>query len=74
MSATEFGSFSLLLLLLISSAHLVGHVFTRIGQPRVVGEIVAGVLTGPSVLGHLVPELSSAILFGGSSGRLEDVS
>jgi Kef-type K+ transport system membrane component KefB len=64
MSAAEFGSFSLLLLLLISSAHLVGHFFTRIGQPRVVGEIVAGVLIGPSVLGHLVPELSSAILFG----------
>jgi Kef-type K+ transport system membrane component KefB len=32
-------------------ARLVGRVAVRIGQPRVVGEIVAGVLLGPSLLG-----------------------
>jgi Kef-type K+ transport system membrane component KefB len=67
MSAAEFGSFSLLLLLLISAAHLFGHVFRRLGQPRVVGEILAGVVIGPSVLGYIAPALSSAILPVGDS-------
>src|SRR5262245_50186017 len=62
MTASEFGSFSLLLLLLISASHLLGHLFTRLGQPRVVGEILAGVLVGPSVLGYVAPALSAAIL------------
>jgi Kef-type K+ transport system membrane component KefB len=67
MSAAEFGSFSLLLFLLISAAHLFGHVFARLGQPRVVGEILAGVVIGPSVLGYFAPALSSAILPAGES-------
>jgi len=62
MSAAEFGSFSLLLFLLISAAHLFGHLFARLGQPRVVGEILAGVVIGPSVVGYFAPALSSAIL------------
>ncbi len=32
-------------------ARLVGRLFVRIGQPRVVGEIVAGILLGPTLLG-----------------------
>ena len=62
MSAAEFGSFSLLLFLLISVPHVFGHLFTRLGQPRVVGEILAGVVIGPSVLGQIAPALSAAIL------------
>lgn len=62
MSAAEFGSFTLLLFLLISAAQLFGHVFARLGQPRVVGEILAGVMLGPSVLGYVAPALSMAIL------------
>jgi Kef-type K+ transport system membrane component KefB len=71
MSAAEFGSFSLLLFLLISVAHVFGHLFTRLGQPRVVGEILAGVVIGPSVLGQIAPALSVAILpIGDSAGAL----
>src|SRR5688572_4375480 len=62
MSAAEFGSFTLLLFLLISLAQLLGHVFARLGQPRVVGEILAGVVLGPSVIGYVAPALSAAIL------------
>lgn len=36
-------------------------------QPSVVGEIVAGLLLGPSVLGHWFPELFAGI-FGGGAG------
>jgi len=64
MSAAEFGSFTLLLFLLISFAQMFGHVFARLGQPRVVGEILAGIVLGPSVLGYFAPALSSAILPG----------
>jgi Kef-type K+ transport system membrane component KefB len=58
MSSQEFGSLSLLIALLLASAHLLGLLFTRLRQPRVVGEILAGLLLGPSVLGQLGLTLS----------------
>ena len=39
------------LALILLAARAVGWVFVRFGQPRVVGEIVAGILIGPTVLG-----------------------
>lgn len=39
------------LLLILVLARIVGAAATRIGQPRVVGEIVAGILLGPTILG-----------------------
>lgn len=41
-------------------ARVVGWLFARFHQPRVVGEIVAGILLGPSLLGWLAP---SALAF-----------
>jgi Kef-type K+ transport system membrane component KefB len=35
------------------AAWVVGRLFERVGQPRVIGEVVAGIALGPSVLGHL---------------------
>lgn len=58
MSNAEFGSLILFLFLLLAAARLCGHLFARLHQPRVVGEILAGVLLGPSLLGryaHLLP-------------------
>jgi K+:H+ antiporter len=49
-------SLSILLLqlvVIIVAARLVGAVFRYVGQPRVMGEIVAGIILGPSVLGLL---------------------
>lgn len=48
------------LLLLIVSARLLGRLSVRLGQPAIVGEMMAGVLLGPAALGlvHLSPELS----------------
>ena len=37
---------------------LFGYLFSLIGQPGVIGEIVAGIVLGPSVLGLFFPELS----------------
>jgi Kef-type K+ transport system membrane component KefB/nucleotide-binding universal stress UspA family protein len=42
---------------LLASARLLGELFSRLGQPSVVGEILAGVLLGPSVLGEFAPAL-----------------
>lgn len=36
-------------------ARVVGWAFQRIGQPRVIGEMTAGILLGPSVFGRLFP-------------------
>ncbi|HSE49534.1 MAG TPA: cation:proton antiporter [Terriglobales bacterium] len=57
MSEHEIGSLTLVLLLILGLAHLLGWLFVRLRQPRVVGEILAGVLLGPSLLGHFAPGL-----------------
>ena len=64
MSTTEFGSLTFLLFLLIASAHVLGYLFQRMRQPKVIGEILAGVLLGPSILGHFAPRVSAAIFSG----------
>jgi Kef-type K+ transport system membrane component KefB len=46
-----------------------GELFRRLRQPTVIGEILAGVLLGPSVLGVWAPGVSSA-LFPGSQTQL----
>jgi Kef-type K+ transport system membrane component KefB len=56
-------------------ARVVGGIFRRfLGQPPVIGEIVAGLLLGPSVLGALAPELLDALLPAGSASHLGLVS
>jgi Kef-type K+ transport system membrane component KefB len=44
------------IIVIIVAARLVGAVFRRIGQPPVMGEMVAGIALGPSVLGLLSPQ------------------
>ncbi|MGI8517702.1 MAG: cation:proton antiporter [Acidimicrobiia bacterium] len=43
---------------LLASARLLGELFSRLGQPSVIGEIMAGVILGPSVLGAVAPGLA----------------
>jgi Kef-type K+ transport system membrane component KefB len=62
MSNADFGSFTIFLFVLLAAARIFGYLFTRIRQPKVVGEILAGVLLGPSLLGRFAPALSAAIL------------
>ncbi|HET7038280.1 MAG TPA: cation:proton antiporter [Gemmatimonadales bacterium] len=57
---------SLLLLAQIAvvllTCQLVGRLLSKIGQPRVMGEMIAGIMLGPSLLGWLAPG-ASALLF-----------
>lgn len=45
----------LALVLILIAARFLGSAFQRIGQPRVIGEIVAGIALGPSLLGKVAP-------------------
>jgi Kef-type K+ transport system membrane component KefB len=47
------------LVVIVAATRLVGALAARLGQPRVVGEITAGILLGPSLLGRLAPGLSA---------------
>ncbi|MCI0705708.1 MAG: cation:proton antiporter [Planctomycetia bacterium] len=49
------------LVIIIAAARCFGAVARRLGQPSVVGEIIAGLLLGPSLFGWLYPELFSAV-------------
>ena len=40
---------------IVVAARLVGELFRRMGQPAVVGEMLAGILLGPSLLGWIAP-------------------
>jgi Kef-type K+ transport system membrane component KefB len=53
MPANAIGPLIFFLAVLLAVAHLLGHLFTRLRQPRVIGEILAGILLGPFVLGKL---------------------
>ena len=51
------GILILQLIIIMLVARLMGYLFQLIGQPLVVGEIVAGIILGPSVLGILAPQI-----------------
>jgi Kef-type K+ transport system membrane component KefB len=51
-----------------------GFLFNKIGQPTVIGEIVAGIILGPSVLGLFLPEVSGFIFPAASLPNLQFLS
>jgi len=62
MSASELAvAFFLQMAVILGACRLVGALARRVGQPQVVGEMVAGGLLGPSLLGLLFPEIQARI-------------
>lgn len=59
---------------IILVARFFGWVFKKIGQPSVIGEIIAGIVLGPSLLGMYFPEFSSVLFPAESLGNLKFLS
>src|SRR5271166_5461177 len=53
------------IVLLLLAARLLGEMMQRIGQPAVMGQLIAGVILGPSVFGALWPQAQHAIFAAG---------
>ncbi len=53
MTNSDLTSILFILLLLVGLAQLFGYLFVKIRQPKVVGEILAGVVLGPALVGRL---------------------
>lgn len=50
------------IIVIILTARLFGWFFKKVGQPTVIGEIIAGITLGPSFLGHYFPNIAEALL------------
>ena len=53
--ASELASFLLALIVVVACARGLGFVSSRLGQAPVIGEMIAGIVLGPSLLGWLWP-------------------
>src|SRR3954470_20811894 len=53
MPDSALASVLLVLLLLVGFAQLLGYLFVKLRQPKVVGEILAGIVLGPALLGRV---------------------
>lgn len=58
----------------LAVCRLVGELFLRIHQPRVVGEMFAGIMLGPSLLGWVAPHFSAYLFPASSLGFLNALS
>lgn len=61
-SADVFVHVLIALVAVIVVGRMVGLVFRYLGQPPVIGEVIAGILLGPSLLGRVAPEASGFLL------------
>jgi Kef-type K+ transport system membrane component KefB len=56
-----FGQLMLAVAVVILAARLVGAAVGRLGQPAVMGEVLAGILLGPTLLGAIAPDVSAFV-------------
>ena len=59
---------------IVVAARFAGALLSRVGQLRVVGEMLAGVALGPSLLGWLAPAVSAWLFPAESLGSLAALS
>lgn len=59
---------------IIFVARLFGWICKKIGQPSVIGEMIAGIVLGPSLVGTLFPEYSALLFPAASLGNLQFLS
>ncbi len=56
MNASETTLFLLILALMLAAARGLGELFRAFKQPMIIGEILAGIILGPSIFGMLMPD------------------
>ena len=61
LSSTEIIHFLIILLLILIPARLLGELCRRYKLPAIIGEIVAGIIVGPTLLGAFFPDLFNTI-------------
>jgi len=71
---SALGHLFLQLLVIIAASRGIGHLFTRLGQPAVVGEMAAGILLGPSLFGLVAPQAFAFVFPQSSLGTLKLLS
>jgi Kef-type K+ transport system membrane component KefB/nucleotide-binding universal stress UspA family protein len=49
------------IILLVVGGRLVGELMVRIGQPSIMGQIIAGIVLGPSLLGLIFPHIQASL-------------
>ncbi|MDP2653118.1 MAG: cation:proton antiporter [Candidatus Omnitrophota bacterium] len=69
-----FAMLILQVLCIMAMAKIFGFLMVKIGQPTVIGEILAGIILGPSLLGSLFPGFSAFLFASESLPRLQALS
>lgn len=59
MTTHSEGLFLFQIVVLVVVGRLLGELMVRLGQPSIMGQIIGGMLLGPSVLGAIAPDLQS---------------
>ena len=59
---------------IILASRAVGYLFGKLSQPQVIGEMLAGIMLGPSLLGWLAPGVSAALFPASSLSLLSSIS
>lgn len=62
------------IVVIVIIVRIFGYLFSKIKQPAVIGEMVAGIVLGPSVLGLCFPSVSHFIFPASSLGNLQFLS
>lgn len=68
--SSPLGNLILQILVILVAARACGVVMRRVGQPQVIGEILAGICLGPSLLGLVAPQVQAFLFPQGASQRL----
>src|SRR5271166_6547212 len=68
------GLFLLQIAVIVGFSHLIAALFQKFGQPRVVGEMAAGIALGPTLFGSLAPGAYHALFPAASLGFLNALS
>jgi Kef-type K+ transport system membrane component KefB len=61
LSSAEIAQLLITLFVVLVSAHMLGNIFSKLNQPPVIGEILGGLLLGPTVLGAIAPDVMASL-------------